>query len=417
MSAEPQPPVDALSEGSWTIQDFCSHLENAPSSLGDAVLTDISWWYQTSGLKHQFILLRLVDPDSRVFDIRLERAGKTLFNRTAVDQATVLSREHAVDESFCERNRLLCALLSAEDSDMIPPKEKVPGHVLPAFQDFLDQKWRGPPPTVQDIGRYIAFLAARQPNYSLADSNCFWFSRNLFHIIALRHYFSPFIAFGIQPEEFIRPSNDLGSRFDPDDVRDGKWKGHDPSSIGMVFRLLHFEEWRNGNLMYRRSVIIAMTLAAMAFVGGGAVVIAHLEILGHRWLPNVGLGVLISVILLTIPAVGTGWNVHLIILVALTTIRIRKVTENMVCKLEQSKPPEAARGDFIPPPIPFERRTYLFPNRKSRMRKTSVVPRKWPAPWDREEQIYAPCRNQYELALRKLHGYEEVLHNSFSLVA
>ncbi|KAJ7214576.1 hypothetical protein GGX14DRAFT_392598 [Mycena pura] len=421
-----------LSPGTARITDFFGRL--GESSSADAVVTDVSWWEQTAGLKHQVIMLRVVQ-DGRSYDIRLERAGKTLLNWRALDQATVLSPDCVVfDEAFFENHHFFCALLATENSDILPERCK-PGQysifswagqtftgapAMPAFQDFVDHKWRGPPPTLRDVSRYLTILASRQPNYQIWGSNCFWLSRNLFHILALRHYSFPFLAFGIDLDKFVVPRNDLGLGLSRNhlDFTEDEWRKYDPSSIGLLFRFLHHEEWRNGVLMFRRAVLYVM-LGCLGLIPGvliwgfqavtlglikkpiGAIVFAcgTLVIVAFTWICASVMGLLMRVAI-----------------ELLTEWRIREVTEDLVFEVELTLPPDSRRGDFIPPELPFVGTASHPKWRSFLLIQTQYLPSGWrslsitveegerelPTPWEKDEQIYAPGRDDYEMALQKL---------------
>ncbi|KAF7306409.1 hypothetical protein MIND_00432100 [Mycena indigotica] len=277
-----------IPEGSSSVRGFCAWSKTAAMSVQNAVVTDLAWWAEgDTVLKHQFILLRLEhQPKDKsledstfpnFYDIKIERLGKHFpsFSMLASDTVTVervppllawksrFLRDHVL---FFAHVSHLSFVLPATYMEVtkIPPL-----YLYRAFNDALDQHRCGPPLLLRDLTRYLEILSAQSPNYSLTSSNCFWYARLLFHIISLRHYSFPILATSFPPEKYLIPR---GRRIPADQMKQiaqsQDWLTHDPSSTGHIFRFLHYEEWRNGILMYRRlirflaaAIIVATTVA------------------------------------------------------------------------------------------------------------------------------------------------------------
>ncbi|KAJ7192302.1 armadillo-type protein [Mycena haematopus] len=400
-----------ISEGSMTIQDFCAWIHSADVSVKNSLITDISWWEEKTGLKHQFVLLRFqhteTGGDTRFYYIKLERAGKAIgrSDMIAIDKATISSRAEASDSGFFEQHELFFALVSGEDSGLLPPKTKR----IPAFVDFLDQKWRGPPPTLQDLSRYLKVIVAREPNYSLTAANCFWFSRHVIHIIGLRHYSFPFVAFSIKTSKFVLPRNSENTNYGIDKISKHEWQAHDPSSIGLLFRFLHYEEWRNGILMFRRLVLIFAVFVSCALSAAGGYGFYYLFVASHSQTPShsAGYATLLAFGILTLCNILAPPSIRNSVTL-LTRWRIRRATETIVRILDRDNDADSVRGDFIPPTIPLYKersgagRTISGTVIPTYTMRVSTSPRELPTPWEREKQIYAPAREAYDAALDKM---------------
>ncbi|KAJ7494977.1 armadillo-type protein [Mycena latifolia] len=423
-----------IPEGSMTASDFYTWIQRADVSVQNLPITDISWWEEVAGLKHQFILLRFRHPEpGHVSYLKLERAGKAIasMHPLAIDKATISSTPTTSDPAFFKQHELFFALVSNDDL--------LPSHIegMPAFVDFLDHKWRGPEPTLQDLGVYLKLLVSREPNYSLTAGNCFWFSRTIMHIIGLRHYSFPFIAFSMDSSKFVLPRNSDNTNYGISNIDEDDWKAHDPSSIGLLFRFLHYEEWRNGWLMFRRLIIILVVLISCGIIAGSGYGFYRVFRLNPNPKPvsqSVGYACLLAIAgigpicgIISPPFIRNSVTL-------LTYLRIRRATEALMKSLDRDSDPESARGDFIPPKIP------LFKQRSGpgRIISGTVVPtytmrvstkaRKLPSPWERvsavlsilhvefdkpdvsqEEQIYSPAKEEYEAALEEMRSSEDDL--------
>jgi hypothetical protein len=147
--------------------------------------------------------------------------------------------------------------------------------IYDGFVDFLDHKWRGPPPKLIDVARYAAAIRAEETRYNLTNTNCYWFSRVLFHTLALRHYAFPFIASRRAASANYQAENAAKkyrwTRYAPAD-----WRHYDPSSTGIVFRFLAYQEDDSGALFLARFGIIIKVLATTIGVCGALVILPAL---------------------------------------------------------------------------------------------------------------------------------------------
>ncbi|KAJ7913668.1 hypothetical protein B0H13DRAFT_2326052 [Mycena leptocephala] len=285
-----------------TSEEFSRWINGASKSIQDSIITDLSWWAQRDTvLHHQFLLLRFehheLGGSIQSYEIRLERAGKIITSLTgqAIDMVTISIPPPMEDPEFFKGYKLLFALLTHPEI-VGPPRHnssqnpwsiggagpptanregecQIPSDLLftfivrkelfhyNAFVDFLDHKWRGPPATLRDLGRYLLTIFRHNSRYSLAGGNCFWYARLIMHTIALRHYSFPRLATSTAPREYVIPWT---STYNMPHISMADCRRHDPSSISLLFRCLHYEEWRNGVLMYRRLIIIIASMLAQA---------------------------------------------------------------------------------------------------------------------------------------------------------
>jgi hypothetical protein len=166
-------------------------------------------------------------------------------------------------------------LYPSAENYTVPKLYQAAVHAIPAFRDFLDEKWRGPPLTLGILGGYLSILIQEQSLYSLTKANCFWFSQHLMHVIGLRHYSFPFIATSIPNHKFLFPRaqvnpDALSFKEDPRVLETlARCELHDPSSIGLLFRLLRYEEWRHGILMFRRLILMRLATLPIVYVATG----------------------------------------------------------------------------------------------------------------------------------------------------
>lgn len=116
-----------------------------------------------------------------------------------------------------------------------------------------------------DIAHYADVIASCETRYSLAGSNCYWFARTLFHTLAVRHYSFPYI---VSPKEAglincVWHHDGLAmNKFRWRAVDGEDWKRHDPSSTGVVFRFLRYEENVSSAVFWSRlGFILAFVLA------------------------------------------------------------------------------------------------------------------------------------------------------------
>ncbi|KAJ7844655.1 hypothetical protein B0H13DRAFT_126792 [Mycena leptocephala] len=424
-SSSAEAPVDCgLPVGTLSAQELCDWICTLPSSIANTAITDVSWWAENRGLKHQFILLRIPNQTS-VYTIRLERAGRTIWDSRAIDKATIsLGDPFIAHPEFIEDNMLFCALLSADCAPLFAATDQWPKapyfvfsgrRVWPAFNDFLDHKWRGPPLRLCDLARYLQLLIDCRPRYRLTGANCLWFARNLVHILALRHYSFPFVAFGYRPVPGFAPSVvDFVLRplfaYSEDAL---VWRRHDPSTIGLLFRFLHYQERDNGRVMFRRAILIAVIIFATA-AGVPAVIFLSLAItnvLLLRWPNSFILPVLsgwASFPLVLVIYFLSRWATHTA-LTLLTHWTVRMPTAALVRALDRQDGAHP-RGEFLPPHVPLRlphiarvlRPLLRVPDVLLAWLQRSLAPRLLPEPWEAAEQIYAPAMEEYWMALEEM---------------
>ncbi|KAJ7448091.1 hypothetical protein FB451DRAFT_1289229 [Mycena latifolia] len=396
-----------------SIPAFCEWIDSdkAPAWLADTVITDISWWYERhSLLHHEFVLLHIryesTDGRDRLYHLRLERAGKRSGNPFALDTATFLP--DGFDEPFFHTNNLFCALGSEEYMRSLHPVAgEASMSVLSAFQDFLDQKWRGPPPTLRDVVRYVRLITSRKPNYSLSHANCFWFSRNLVYILALRHYSFPFVLLTVPPDRLVRTSITgawfLGN-FSSPGAYEEPWLPHDPSTIGRLFTFFRNRERRNGSLLFHRTIHILQGIIVLAVLIGAIVTaLAMVEAKPFR----------VKIFMVLLLAAG----IVSFVVAAPVSLLVVSALNRYTARTNTRAIPEQRRGEFIPPRITITLQTERHERALSWTRSpcwpaitiprwtvgpTPIQRRVLPEPWERDEQIYAPAKEEYLVALEQM---------------
>ncbi|KAJ7053842.1 hypothetical protein C8F01DRAFT_1164947, partial [Mycena amicta] len=348
-----------------SIPAFCDWIDSdkAPASLADTVVSDISWWCEKdSVLHHQFVLLRIrhegTNGQSRSYHLRLERAGKRSGDPLALDMVTFLP--DGLDEPCFSKNQFFCALGSEEYMRPLAPLVEGPGMtpptlkafagadcflaVLPAFQDFLDHKWRGRPPTLRDVAL----------RWSMTGE---WFLGNFGH-----------------PLYEGRP----------------------------------WQQRRNGSLLFRRTIRIFIGIIALA-------VLVIVVIVGFTWwfkplfktkTPSFNFNKIL-VVIIVLPnlalvgvflAVPGSWLLESV----LHRYIARKNMRAIVQELDKEDRPERRRGDFLSPDkigitLQTERHTRVL----------SWTRRVLPEPWERDEQIYAPAKEEYFVALEQMRQHPD----------
>ncbi|KAJ7054543.1 hypothetical protein C8F01DRAFT_1161965 [Mycena amicta] len=274
--------TNSIPLGSLSVNAFCRWIRAAPRSMQNALVTDVAWWAETDTLlKHQciFLQLRHTPPDSgsdsdapqpEFYDVKIERLGKHFpsISRLATDTVTIeaVPAERAWDSRLLENHTLFFAMVT--HLGFVFPRDPSAPRIYfhRAFADIIDQRRQGPPLHLATLGRYLEVFSAQNPRYTLSSSNCFWYARLTFHVIALRHYSFPILATSFPPEKYLIPrltfitipENDMVQI-----IREENWLQHDPSSSGHVFRFLHYEELRNGTLMYRRLMHVVVALVML----------------------------------------------------------------------------------------------------------------------------------------------------------
>ena len=244
--------------GTFSDEDFCERIRNAPSHVQNSVVCDVIWWRSNKPpLHHQFLILTVAhqqvfekDHLITMYDIRVERVGKGVnVHGNAEHKITIVPAQLA--KVYRDNSKVLFGLTDAlphlrSDIEGNLPDECVS---VSAFVDKLDDKWRGPPATLWHIARYVDAIVKLAPRYDLGIANCYYFARTLFYIIGLRHYsFHYLVSEDAKTLEIRSPM-------------------HDPSSISMLFRFFHKEEEYNGVLLYKYTVKWTMILLGIAVMG------------------------------------------------------------------------------------------------------------------------------------------------------
>jgi hypothetical protein len=136
-------------------------LENTPLHVKHAIVVRVMWWRaKKSPLHHQFIVLtvsvshpKTLGEPPELYDLRVERVGKGIgFRGLAEHKITSIPAPPL--ETYTVMNELMFGLL-AEHTPAANAIKMRSFHTEKAFLDVLDDKWRGPPPTLWRIARYI----------------------------------------------------------------------------------------------------------------------------------------------------------------------------------------------------------------------------------------------------------------------
>ncbi|KAF7301070.1 Multiubiquitin chain binding protein MBP1 [Mycena indigotica] len=392
-----------LPDGEIPIKYLCAWSRTASMSMQNGVVTDVAWWAESDTvLRHQFVLLRLrrqsVDHLAELYyDIKLERLGKHFpsFSPLASDTATIrrVSASQAWESKYIHNHTLFFALIS--HLSFVWPKEDAasPLYFHRAFSDVLDEHRRGPPLRLRDLTYYLELLSSQSPNYSIASSNCFWYSRLLFHIISLRHYSFPILATCFPLEEYLIPVSEgltLDTRRKM--VHEKTWLLHDPSSTGLVFRFLHYEERRNGLLMYSRLIGIIATIFISGTIGGIAYGGLRLSqwILGTREARFLLFNTLFwsSILCLLLGALGVSAVRNAV--TALTQWQIRSKTEALMLSMDTP--------DYIPPILPLGSRYEDIPEIPFRRRQEKI----WFISFKKHSSPYEPMRVKIQQLVKRM---------------
>ncbi|KAJ7448092.1 hypothetical protein FB451DRAFT_1289233 [Mycena latifolia] len=394
---------------SMTVAEFVSWIRGSSTDVQSALITDICWWAVSQTLlKHQFLVFHFKHLGT-TYKLTLERAGKIIWNpaRLAIDKATLALATSGHDTVFEEAHYLMFALLTDQDIASLR------AYGFDAFVDFLDHKWRGPPPTLLDLVHYADTIAAQETRYSIASANCYWFARTLFHTLALRHYSFPIIASDSKPRTYVLLPEDFGPAAMATDgaysIPDADWQHHDPSSSGLVFRFLTSQEVRTGRLMYRRiNLGLAALFCVAIFLAPMIPLFTSRTLMKLRGVPaRTRVGLIIGLVVFAVLAgfilfnlVNVFWNFNRVADNMLLRI-VRPQTAKTLAMFDAGKDPEAIRGEYIPANIPVRGRTigrpWPFPL-SGFQRVTGYIPqtaRAMPVQWTHEKQIYAERRDEY----------------------
>ncbi|KAJ7049191.1 hypothetical protein C8F01DRAFT_1378875 [Mycena amicta] len=387
-------------------RELIAWIWDADADIQSAVITDVCWWAETyTVLKHQFIVLRFGE-----YELVLERAGKALsdLSRVAVDRCTFRVKGPK-DYAFEREHTLLFALLTSRSAAPLD------AWCDKAFVDFLDVKWRGPHLTLLDIATYAQGISSEETYYSLGNANCHWFARMVFHTIALRHYSFPLIASHAQPTHYVYKELPKGPIMVDDTSRNFSyhdWRVHDPSSSGLVFRFLRSEEWANGGLLWRRTVILAAVLFALGCIAGvlvgGFIVIRGIApmllnlpefvIIITMFATAIGVvAVIYTVCLKAAPVMVRGGGV-------LLSRLARRRTTRVLSKFDKHADPESIRGDYDLAPIPYinipNPEPWEPPGHRVWVLASDV--REMPKLWAHDKQIFVDVRAEYFAAFAAL---------------
>ena len=265
------PTTDGFRLGSMSGSDFCSWIRSSSSNIQNSTIRHLTWWMSNKGpLHHQFIILTVehchqgsLSQNPNLYDLRIERIGKGAGFRGLAEHKVTIAPAESFDHLLSD-NTLMFGLYDAPSSNTesrpTPPDEVPFPHSCAAFRDALDDKWRGPTARLWEFSRYLETVVRLFPKYSLATTNCYYFSRSLTHIIGLRHYsFSTLVS--SDPETLV--------------VRNTK---HDPSGIGILFGFLDKEGRKNAVLLQAKLIFAvshSIFVAAMCGVAYGVTVIAR----------------------------------------------------------------------------------------------------------------------------------------------
>ncbi|KAJ7056262.1 hypothetical protein C8F01DRAFT_367532 [Mycena amicta] len=391
---------------------LCSWIRNGSPELQTALITDVSWWEESQTiLKHQFLILRF-DLGGILYDMRIERVGKLITSptRRAIDRATI-TRAAAFDEAFYKAHYLLFALLT--DRNLVPGSS----FVSDAFVDFLDYKWAGPPARLGDLPRYFEVVNGQGPRYSVTHGNCYWFACLLFHTIALRHYAFPLVASRTAPREYV-----YVDFYEVEAFQDDSWRRHDPSSTGLVFRYIQFQDWHNGGRAFYRMLVkgVRSPWWLVLILLEGCDIAAFYALLKAPLFPRLPppgqplpgpppvwslLLRLIGILLITSLVMLTAICFPMDIIRALNK-RVARRTESILRILDEGADTESIRGAYIPCPPDFPLVQLYNENqwapwsmtlaaRKTQPVTTASTERQLPTLWEHEKQIYAPLKDEY----------------------
>ncbi|KAJ7221257.1 hypothetical protein GGX14DRAFT_388446 [Mycena pura] len=324
---------DTVPQGSMLAKDFVGWVRSATPSIQEAIITDVCWWeVNRTALRHEFLALRMKH-NGVTFEILVERMGpeKTitggLQSREAIDKVVLYPAASIPPVESLKYFRLFLGLMSNPEEILLPPNRDEfeaarlrnassiyrllelyvnefsgnhdsnptptvdPILRYDAFVDALDEQRRGPPLRLCDLASYISLISTTRPRYSLISGNCFWYSRTLMHLIAVRHYSFHFIATTFLPERYLFEDwlmtglidsmsryhriRRLGSAPTDNQLRGiiarGEHLAVDASSVGHVFRILHYQEFGNGNRFFVNSAEVVHFV--LRFVADVAVIV------------------------------------------------------------------------------------------------------------------------------------------------
>ncbi|KAF8316566.1 hypothetical protein DL93DRAFT_2096116 [Clavulina sp. PMI_390] len=289
--------------GTMSDESFCRWVLSGSPWIRNAIIQDVTWWSAKRWpFHHQFVVLSInyTPPNTSpsTYNIVLERIGKgTSLYREAQHRVTIHSAQSL--KEFCYKNRLLLGLFnkSLEERENDPIRwawidelanaSYWPFLDVPGFATRLDKKWRGPPATLAHVARSIQHIVASAPQYNLASTNCYYFSRLLVHAIALRHY-----SFS----SVLRPRT-MADALNPY----YKQRGKDHSTTPIVFLLLKTQQDVDGTLFHLNALLIVFGL------------ILFIELILAIVLAIKGFSLYFTAISIGFASVGLGWLAFLVI--------------------------------------------------------------------------------------------------------
>lgn len=235
---------DGIRVGTMSDAEFCRWIRTSSLAVQLSIVRHFTWWTnKKTFLRHEFVVLTIEhkpggshSSEACLYDIRVERIGKTVgLRRTAEHRVTI--SPHQSFEDLLADNVLKFGMYDARGGlDVVttpepvtplePPQKERYGYSRRAFQDVLDQKWRGHPALLWQVSRYVEAIMELFPRYNLGTTNCYYFSRSLTYVVGLRHYsFSTLIS---SDRRALKAGGKLPN----------------PSGIGILFRYLGREqEW------------------------------------------------------------------------------------------------------------------------------------------------------------------------------
>ncbi|KAF8309018.1 hypothetical protein DL93DRAFT_1795971 [Clavulina sp. PMI_390] len=348
-------------------ESFCEWVLSSSPSVRNAVVADVTWWSAKRWpFHHQFVVLSIhYTPDNATpstYNVVLERIGKGLSSSREAQHRVTISIAKSIG-GLCSKNKLLLGLFeksseerkdSAIDLSWIDDLKSLNDRNfwdVPGFATQLDEKWRGPPATLAHVARFIHHIVTSAPQYNLASTNCYYFSRLLVHAIALRHY-----AFA----SVVRPSVKAKSL---------KPCRHDQSTTPIIFLSLKTQEDFDGVVFYLH---VILSLVGLIVIFGLIIVFVFLEDKYMSYATWIAAGVTFTILLIFAYLRGTARR------------SLRRQTDELIRNMDQDDTmthPQAQRGPYVP------LQEIAFHNRM----RTDNLP-----PWPNIEQLYENLPRCYD---------------------
>ncbi|KAF8319303.1 hypothetical protein DL93DRAFT_168999 [Clavulina sp. PMI_390] len=231
-------------------------------SVRHGIISDITWCIVEAKPTSTFIILRIPcqtsphSEDTASYDIKIEPLKQRVAGWHSLDVSITpsISLNERLDTS-----KLIIGFIdsareaSAHGSPVFPNGL----HSCAGFRDVLDTKWRGPPPTLGHIARYVEHIQELGPPYPWSPSHPSrrGFCRLLIHAITLRHY--AFAQVVSSWPEYLKPGGAI----------------HDPSTISSVMRLLILQEqWQprhaNSKAIKRTFYVLGIVICVALYLAG-----------------------------------------------------------------------------------------------------------------------------------------------------